>query len=61
MPNWGKNMEFERIWKNIKMVTAWIQGYCPQRSRLGGEILKPLNKLIDFERQECIYENIMHL
>jgi len=50
-------MEFERIWKNIKLVTAWIQGSCSETPRMEGEILKPLNKLIDFEKQECIYEN----
>jgi hypothetical protein len=50
-------MEFERIWRNIKIVTAWVQGSCPPKSGWDHEILKPLNKLIDFQRQECIYEN----
>jgi hypothetical protein len=54
-------MEFDRIWRNIRLVTAWIQGGDPQKLRPEGEILKPLNKLIDFERQECIYENGFHL
>jgi len=50
-------MEFERIWRNIRIVSAWVQGSCPPKNGREPEILKPLNKLIDFDLQECIHEN----
>lgn len=50
-------MDFDRIWKNIERVKAWYQDKYTLTTEIRKEILKPLNKLIDFEHQECIYEN----
>ncbi|MHA1650959.1 MAG: hypothetical protein ACTSYB_12260 [Candidatus Helarchaeota archaeon] len=53
-------MDIARIYKNIKMFSAWFQYGANARRRENEEILKPLNKLIDFEKKECIYENNFH-
>jgi hypothetical protein len=50
-------MEFERIVRTIRWVSAWagVRNYFRQED--DKEILKPLNKLINFETHECIMEN----
>ena len=50
-------MDFERIWNQIKRIKAWYKTGDLSGRGEDREILKPLNRIIDFERQECILEN----
>ncbi|NVM31101.1 MAG: hypothetical protein HWN65_19825 [Candidatus Helarchaeota archaeon] len=50
-------MKFEEVWRQIKRVKVWYNIGNLSKHETGEEILKPLSRIIDFERQECIYEN----
>ncbi len=50
-------MEFTRIYKTIERIAAWIQTGRSMSNGENKEILKPLNRLIDFEKKELIFEN----
>lgn len=60
-PPEGSFVDVERIWRHIERIKEWY--YIRDSSDRGGEreILKPLNKIIDFEHQELIFENSFYI
>lgn len=53
-------MDIERIWRQLQQIKQWY--HIGETSKRGEneEILKPLNKLINFQTRELIIENNFH-
>jgi hypothetical protein len=49
--------KISRIYRTIKILSRWFNFEAAESKCEGREILKPLNKLIDFEAKELIYNN----
>ncbi len=50
-------MDIERIWRQIERIKEWGNVKYYSERGVEQEILKPLNKIIDFERNKLIFEN----
>ena len=49
--------KISRIYRTIKILSKWFNFEAVESKGEDREILKPLNKLIDFEAKELIFNN----
>ncbi len=49
--------KISRIYRTIKILSKWFNFETVESKGEDREILKPLNKLIDFEAKELIFNN----
>ena len=54
-------MDLERIWRQIEYIKAWYKVSDFSERGEQREILKPLNKIINFETQELISKNHFYI
>ena len=57
----GSLVNLERIWRQIESIKAWYKASDVSERGEQREILKPLNKIINFETQELISKNHFYI